>query len=92
MPLGPGIGGDWISCTSGSVCYLANGGIDETTDAGTTWRRMNLPTGVGNVLQVSCITEGSCVAIANPTIATPGSINQYNGGSLILTTGSSGQT
>jgi hypothetical protein len=92
VPLGPGIGGEWISCTSGSVCYLANGGIDETTDGGATWRRMNLPTGVGNVLQVSCIAEGSCVAIANPTIAIPGSINQYNGGSLILSTSPSGQT
>ena len=92
VPLGPGVGGDWLSCTSATVCYLAGSGIEQTTDEGATWTQMTLPLGVGDVLQISCIAEGSCIAIANPSVATPGSINQYNGGSLILTTKPSGQT
>lgn len=91
VPLSPGIGGDWLSCTSGTVCYLAGSGINETTDGGATWQQMTLPQGTGSVLQISCTTEGSCVAVANPSVSTPGSLNQYNGGSLILTTNPGGQ-
>jgi uncharacterized protein (DUF2062 family) len=40
---------------------------------------------VGAVLQVSCDVNGACAAIANPATMTPASINQFNGGSLILT-------
>jgi hypothetical protein len=82
---GPSGGAPSLSCLSNSVCYLSSSGIAETTDGGTTWKQIALPSGVGFVEQVSCNVQGTCVAIAVPAAVAPGSANPYNGGSLILT-------
>jgi hypothetical protein len=76
-----------VSCSSANMCDVSLGdeGLAQTTDGGRTWLRVPLPAQVGAVLQVSCDGNGSCAAIANPATMTPASINQFNGGSLILT-------
>lgn len=73
-----------VSCQSETACFVSGGsGLTATTDGGSTWQDVSLPDNVGAVLQVSCVTGGSCAAVANPAQgAVP---NQYNGGSMILT-------
>jgi len=77
-----------ISCASTSTCYVSEGsaGLEQSTDGGSTWQSVPLPSSVASVLQVSCNAVGGCAAIANsrhPPL--PTSINQFSGGSLILT-------
>jgi len=80
-----------ISCSSSNVCYLSldNSGLVETDDGGRSWHAVPLPSSVGAVLQVSC-NGGSCAAVANTVYPSPGSVNPFNGGSLILSNGSGG--
>ncbi|MBF6557003.1 MAG: hypothetical protein IVW52_12700 [Acidimicrobiales bacterium] len=77
-------GGTWssISCASQSVCYLGGSGIAETTNEGSSWQKVSLPSQVGGVLGISCNHERSCVALATPVTQ---SGNFANEGSLILT-------
>ena len=81
-----------ISCTAARSCDLSldNAGIAETTDGGTSWHQVALPAVVGSVLQVSCVLRTGCVAIANPAQGLV--LNQYNGGSMILTDESPGNS
>ena len=74
-----------ISCTAARSCDLSldNAGIAETTDGGMSWHQVVLPSVVGGVLQVSCVLHTGCVAIANPAQGLV--LDQYNGGSMILT-------
>jgi photosystem II stability/assembly factor-like uncharacterized protein len=79
---------DNVSCASPQSCVVSLGdlGMAETTDGGATWQQVILPAEVGSILQVSCVSSGSCVAIANPTQgAVP---SQFNGGSMIVSNGS----
>jgi hypothetical protein len=91
LPLqeGPQING-WqsISCTSVTDCVLGGPGMVATIDGGATWEPVTLPSLVGNVPSVSCELEGSCIAFAQPV---PASGQRFvpNGGSMILTNGSS---
>jgi hypothetical protein len=80
-----------ISCTSSSVCYLSleNSGLAETLDGGQSWQAVSLPSSVGAVLQVSC-NGRLCAAIADSVNPSAASINQFHGGSLILTNSSRG--
>jgi hypothetical protein len=80
-----------ISCTSSSVCYLSleNSGLADTVDGGESWHAVPLPSSVGAVLHVSC-NGGLCAAVADSVNPSPDSINQFHGGSLILTNGSGG--
>jgi hypothetical protein len=80
-----------ISCSSSSVCYVSLGssGLAETVDGGVTWHAVRLPSSVGNVFQVSC-NGGVCAAIADNVDPSPNSVNQFHGGSLILTNGADG--
>lgn len=87
VPLEGVSGGQGLSCTSSETCYVSGSGIAETTDGGTTWHQLMLPQGVGVVQQISCNRYQTCVAVANPAAPTAGSLNPYNGGSLILTNG-----
>jgi hypothetical protein len=79
-----------ISCTSSNVCYLSleNSGLAETVDGGVSWHAVALPSLVGAVLQVSC-NGALCAAVADNADPSPGSVNQSDGGSLILTNGPS---
>lgn len=75
--------GPGLSCTTAAVCYLtASSGMDETTNAGSTWSQVPLPSPISGVSQISCQPLGSCAAIAYST--TP-SLSQFNGGSLVIT-------
>jgi hypothetical protein len=58
-----------------------------TVDGGATWEQVTLPPQVGNVPSVSCELGGSCIAFAQ-TVPSPGQTFVPNGGSLILTNGS----
>jgi photosystem II stability/assembly factor-like uncharacterized protein len=73
-----------VSCQSETTCFVSsNEGLAATQDGGSTWQDVSLPSGVGEVLQVSCVARGNCAAVANP--AQRGAPNQYGGGSMILT-------
>jgi photosystem II stability/assembly factor-like uncharacterized protein len=88
-PAGPNVDGlpggrDWqsISCTSDTSCVLGGEGMVATTDGGSTWSTVPLPSEVGAVPSVSCELAGFCVALADPVNGVG-----FEGGSLILTNG-----
>jgi hypothetical protein len=76
-----------VSCTSVSDCVLGGPGMVATVDGGATWEQVTLPPQVGNVPSVSCELGGSCIAFAQ-AVPSPGQTFVPNGGSLILTNGS----
>lgn len=69
-----------ISCPTTDSCWLAGseqsstnptlpqGAMFATFDGGHTWLPVQLPTGLGSVNRVDCVSERSCLAIGQPPI------------------------
>jgi hypothetical protein len=70
-----------ISCPSVAACWIAGseqsstdpshseGAMFATQDGGQTWLPVQLPTGLGSVNQVDCVSARSCLAIGQPPIS-----------------------
>lgn len=77
-----------LSCVSAVTCFLGGNGIAQTTDGGTMWHRVALPSQIYEITSISCDPKQGCVALANPA-GSKAAIVQ-NEGSLVLTNHASG--
>ncbi len=89
-----------ISCPSVSTCWvsgyqksttrpgLTEGAMFVTRDGGLTWLSAQIPANVGSVTQVDCNAAESCLALAQPPIASGTSTPSGPIPSILLTIGS----